>query len=210
MNIPALMIAFNRLSYTKKALQALIESDCSIILVVNNGSTDGTEKYLNSINNFRVSVYHNKGKNSIAAAMNLFLNLSDEYKYCIKVDNDTIIPKDFCKRMLPYMEYADIIQAKHHIIPATNPGGWEGFTKNIKTIENGLLYYHYVGGSGIMFKRSVVDTIPETGEPLGGWRHFQRLHPELRKAFVPDVEIKLLDEHGYEDYPEYYKLTGRC
>jgi hypothetical protein len=42
-----------------------------------------------------------------------------------------------------------------------------------------------------------------------GWREYQRQNPGIRKAFVPSVSIKLLDENGYEDYPEYYKQTGR-
>jgi hypothetical protein len=85
--------------------------------------------------------------------------------------------------------------------------GWI-YEKNDK--RDGLLFYHFIGGSGIVFRRSSVNHIPETENKIGGWRQFQRENPHLKKAFCEDVEIKLLDEHGYQDYPEYYKTTGRC
>jgi hypothetical protein len=48
---------------------------------------------------------------------------------------------------------------------------------------------------------------------LGGWRQFQREHPELKKAFATDVEVHLLDtnENGadYSQYPNYYRETKR-
>lgn len=210
-NIPALMICYNRLEYTKQAFAALLESDCTVIFLVDNGSTDGSAEWVrDQVKNKRVMVSVNKTDNhSIANAMNYFLKTFEKVDYAIKVDNDTIIPPDFCARMIRYMKFADIIQAKHHIIEATNPGGWEGFTKDMKS-ENGLLYNHFVGGTGIMFKRSVITTIPETEWVIGGWRAWQRRYPDVKKAFVPDVEIKLLDENGYPDeYKEYYKQTGR-
>jgi glycosyltransferase involved in cell wall biosynthesis len=203
MKCDALMITYNRIDYTRKSLPALLRSDCNEIYVIDNGSTDGTKEYIDHLPCFK---RHSK-RNSIASAMNYFLKWSTS-EYVVKVDNDTIIPPDFCARMMPHMKHADIVQAKHSIIKATDPDGWEGFTKNMKR-ENGLLYNHFVGGSGIMFKRDKVKEIPETEWLIGGWRQFQREHPELKKAFCEDVEIELLDAHGYDDYPEYYKSTGR-
>jgi len=204
----ALMITFNRLDYTKKALMSLVNSDCGDIFLIDNGSTDGTVDWISEIviPNRTIEIYQNP-RNSIASAMNYFLRHSTS-EYLIKVDNDTLIPKDFCYKMFCHMRYADIVQAKHPIIKATNPDGWEGFTKDMKR-ENGLLINHFVGGSGIMFKRSQVKRIPETKWVIGGWRMWQRQHPEFKKAFCEDIEIQLLDEHGYTDYPEYYKSTGR-
>lgn len=210
MNIPALMICYNRLDYTKKAFEALKESDCGVMLLVDNGSTDGTREWLMKQVSERVMVSVNDtGANTIANAMNHFLSVFRNVRHCIKVDNDTIIPKDFCEKMAKHMEFADIVQAKHYIIPETNKEGWKGFTKSMQR-KNGLLYNHFVGGSGIMFKREIIKgLIPETEWAIGGWREWQRQHPRIKKAFCEDVEITLLDEHGYSDYPEYYKKTGR-
>lgn len=209
---PALMISFGRLEFTKQALSALKKSDCGIIHVIDNGSKDGTKEWLRShVNPFSqtLMVHYLDNNYGIAYAMNNFLAMTQGAEFCIKVDNDTIIPQDFCARMLPHMQYADVVQAKHAIIPATNPEGWQGFTKNMKR-ENGLIYNHFVGGSGIMFRRSLITSIPETESKILGWRQWQREHPEVRKAFCEEVEIKLLDEDGYpEEYESYYKQTGR-
>lgn len=209
-NIPALMICYNRLAYTKQAFNALLSSDCTFIFLIDNGSTDGSKEWALEQASKRVMVsVNNTDNHSIANAMNYFLHVFPHVDYFIKVDNDTIIPSDFCSRMLPLMQYADIVQAKHHIIPATNPEGWEGFTRTMKK-ENGLYYNHFVGGTGIMVKRSVITKIPETEWKIGGWRAWQRRYPDVKKAFTEDVEIKLLDQDGYpEEYTDYYKQTGR-
>lgn len=217
MTIPVLMITMNRLSFTKKALKALVKSDCGPIYIFDNASNDTTVEYLYNLqceNYFKEdTVIITNGENiGIAGAMNYLLGETKGYQYCVKCDNDTILPPDFCARMLPHMKYADLVQAKHPIIKATNPNGWEGFTKNMKR-ANGLLYHTFVGGSGLMFRRSVVNHIPETESLIMGWRLFQTQHPELRKAFCEDVEIELLDSEdrgGYpEEYKEYYLKTGR-
>lgn len=205
--IPCLMITYNRLEYTKQSLPALIDSGAEVY-VIDNGSIDGTAQWLVKEYGEKINIELNPVNKGIAGAMNQFLQMIPKAKCAAKVDNDTIIPKDFFKMMLAHMKYAEIVQAKHHIIKSTNPNGWKGFTKDMYR-NNGLLYHHFVGGSGVVFKRQLVDYIPETEWKLGGWRQFQRRHPEIIKAFAEDVEIKLLDEHGYSDYPNYYKETGR-
>lgn len=207
MSVPILMITWNRLEYTKRALDALLKADDVFLHIFDNGSTDGTQKYLEELPN-QVTMWFNAENSGIAMAMNVFLKETNGFPIVGKVDNDTIIPKNFIAKMKPHLEHADIIQAKHHIIPATHPLGWEGFTHNMKR-ENGLIYNHYVGGSGVIFKRNLVKLIPQTDNKIMGWREFQKQNPDLKKAFAPDVEIKLLDEGGYGDYPEYYKETGR-
>lgn len=218
MNIPVLMITYNRLEYTKKALAALVYSNCGTIIVIDNGSTDGTVEYLRSICPAVMQPDKSTGPGmmvifsgenlGIHGAMNMFLGMTEQNEFVAKVDNDTIVPYAWLDIMLPYMNKADIIQAKHHIIPATDQGGWDSFVRKMK--KDGPLYFnHFVGGSGILCRRSCLNTIPATDWKLGGWRQFQRDHPKLKKAFCEDVEIKLLDEHGYSDYPEYYKETKR-
>lgn len=208
--IPVLMITYNRLAYTKRALEALFNSKDVDIYIIDNGSKDGTQEWLLS-QPWAVSWHtiFNSENEGIAGAMNKFLQLTKMHGVVGKVDNDTIVPVNWISKLLPALDHCDMVQAKHHIIPATNPDGWDGFTKNMKK-EGSLYFNHFIGGSGILFKRSVVDHIPTTKWELGGWRQFQREHPDLIKAFCEDVEIKLLDEHGYTDYPEYYKQTKRA
>lgn len=207
MKVPVLMITWNRLEYTKKALAALTNCEGIIPVVIDNGSDDGTIEWLESKRRDMTMIFN--GSNlGIAHAMNQFIGITTDYPIIGKVDNDTVVSHDWVNRMLPYMKFADIIQSRHHIIEATCPGGWNMFVRNMR-YNNGLYYNHFVGGSGILFNREKVSEIPETEWKLGGWREFQKRHPELKKGFVNSVDISLLDEHGYNDYPEYYQQTGR-
>lgn len=207
MSVPVLMITYNRLEYTKKAYAALMKCKDVFPFIIDNGSTDGTQRWLQDQGD-EITMILSDTNHGIAPAMNVFLRDTKPYPVVGKIDNDTILPEDFIDRMLPFMEFADIIQAKHHVIKSVHPEGWEGFTRTMRAAD-GLLYNHYVGGAGILFKRPLVNKIPTTDWKLGGWRLFQKENPELIKAFVPSVEIELLDAHGYGDYPGYYKETGR-
>ncbi len=208
--VPILMITWNRLEYTKRALEALLKADNIYLHIFDNGSTDGTREYLATLDSgISITIWQSEKNEGIATAMNVFLKETIGFPVCGKVDSDTIIPKDFIDKMLPCLEHCDMVQAKHHIIKDTHPLGWNGFTANMKKGPNGLLFNHYIGGSGIIFKRALVNKIPQTENKIMGWRQFQRENPNLVKAFTENCEIDLLDAHGYSDYPEYYKQTGR-
>ena len=204
------MITWNRLNYTKQALQSLLDSDVDEIFIWDNNSTDGTVEYLKTLTEPKIiSIYESHGNLGIRTPMNWFINITANYDFISKVDNDTVIPKDFCARMIPHMQHADIVQARHKIIEATCPGGWDAFVRPMK--KRGQLYFNsFVGGSGIIMKRKVLSELPHTDWLLYSWMTWQKQNPNVVKAFAQDdVEIKLLDENGYQDYPDYYKSTKR-
>jgi glycosyltransferase involved in cell wall biosynthesis len=216
--VPVLMITYNRLEYTKQALPKLIESQGVKVFVIDNGSTDGTIDWLHEVQSFlraeQVDLTFNGTNIGIAGAMNQFLKMTVGSPFCGKVDNDTIVEGNWAERMVEkcIKHKIDIMQARHPLIKATAAGQtfdeWTS-TMPAEPCDPRIRYHTFVGGSGIVFKRKMVLRIPETDWKLYGWREFQRKHPELKKAFCTDVTIKLLDEHGYGDYPEYYTETGR-
>ena len=65
-----LYLTFNRLYYTQTTLPALLESSDTAsyqIRIVDNGSTDGTVKYLQKLNHPRIErvIYNNKNEGRI-------------------------------------------------------------------------------------------------------------------------------------------------
>lgn len=210
MNVPCLFITFDRLNYTRQALQSLLESDIEQIFIWDNNSTDGTAEYLLTVNNPKIKYccFHHINA-GIRIPMNWFIDHTKNYDVVAKVDNDTLIPKDFCARMIPHLAHADVVQAKHHIIEATCKGGWDAFIKPMYK-NGGLCFNSFVGGSGIVIKRKMLSDLPATDWLLYSWMTWQKQNPHVTKAFATDCEIKLLDEHGYpKEYEDYYRKTGR-
>lgn len=213
--IPVLMITYNRMEYSKKAFAALLKVKGAIPFIIDNGSNDGTYDWLceESIDHSGdIEVFTLESNIGIAGAMNLFLEMTKDYQYVGKADNDTLLPRNFIEKMLPHMVKADIVQAKHPLIPASGVGTFDEWVSKMPG-DGPLRFNHFVGGSGILFNRAIVDRIPNTEWKLGGWRQWQRDHPEVKKAFATDVEIELLDTNeagtDYSKYPEYYKETKR-
>jgi glycosyltransferase involved in cell wall biosynthesis len=213
MSTPVLMITYNRLDYTKVALDALLDCRGAIVYIIDNASTDGTREWLREHPLKEVmNVTFNTRNVGIAGAMNQFLEMTASHYLVSKVDNDTVVAPDFLLRMRPHMKAADIVQAKHPILKATHPEGFDAWVSEMAA-SGSLRFNHFVGGSGILFKRNIVGKVPVTDWMLGGWRQWQRDNPEFRKAFALDVEIELLDTNDqgadYSKYPEYYKETQR-
>jgi len=206
--IPILMITHNRLSYTMKAVKVLYSCPDVDLYIIDNGSTDRTVNWLRCCY-YGVKVIFNRENMGIAYAMNQFLERTRNFPIVGKVDNDTIVPNDFVKKMRPHLSKADIVQAKHKLIEASKVGTFDEWVSKMPA-DGALRFNSFVGGSGILFRSDKVDLIPETDNKIMGWRQWQREHPEVKKAFATDVEVKLLDEDGYpEEYHDYYKQTGR-
>ena len=73
--IPVLFITYNRVEYTKKTLPALIKNTPGArIIVIDNGSTDGTVEYLEGI--YGIELYLNDKNFGLAHAMNQFFELT--------------------------------------------------------------------------------------------------------------------------------------
>lgn len=206
-----LFLTYQRPEYTKQAFNALLDSDCGNIIVIDNGSNYGLPLWLSQQASDRVTILLN-GKNlGISGAMNQFLSLSNGCEFVGKIDSDTIVKNDWWNILKNDLieNNLDAIQCKHHIIKETNPNGWDGFTSKMKNPKLGIFLNHFIGGSGIIFRREKVNNIPNTNSAIMGWREFQKQNPNFKVGFSENTEIKLLDEGGYYDYPEYYKETGR-
>lgn len=214
--IPVLMITYNRLEYTKKALDSLIMSRGRKIFIVDNGSTDGTVDWLRSQQwSYTWNITYNKENIGIAGAMNQFLAMTKKFEWVGKVDNDTVVPSDWAIILRDKCVQCkiDMIQAKHPLIHAVDNGkSFDQWVADMRPDfrDKSIRYNHFIGGTGIIFRRSVVNEIPVTDNKILGWRQFQRDNPKLKKAFCTDIEVELLDGAGnYSDYPDYYKQTGR-
>lgn len=215
--IPVLYITYGRLEFTKQSLPALLNSDSQIaVVIIDNNSKDETKEYLKTLTHKKIhAIIYNEENTGIAGAMNSFLEITKGMDFVAKLDNDSVPQKNWCTKLKEKLIKCDldVIQAKHELIPAVANGlSFDEWMKTMKQHQKDKSVYlhHFVGGSGIVFRRNKIDKLPETEWKLYSWRQYQREHPELRTAFTTDVEIHLLDSGGkHVAYPEYYKETRR-
>ena len=218
---PVLFTTFNRLEYTKKSLISLINSTTGKIIIVDNNSTDGTQKYLEKMKKKypdRLVLNLEKDNKGVSGAMNLFFNITKGEEYIAKVDNDTVVSKDWLRDMPMMCTYRliDVMQAKHHILSNTHTtfDKWMQFLTPDEKNDH-IFYSPFVGGSGVVIKRDKINKpLPNAEWVLGGWGTFQQENKHLKKAFCNNVEIQLLDMIGdnepkYDDYLDYYEKTRR-
>jgi len=121
--VSIIVITWNRLLFTKNCLDALLFSikklDCEII-VVDNGSTDGTAEYLQKLKNDRkinkLHIFpHNKG---CGKATNKGMSMA-EGQYIVEVDNDIVLLDGWWWKCLEIMNEENIGQIG--ILPANYP-----------------------------------------------------------------------------------------
>jgi len=163
--IPILFITYNRLDFTKKSLESLIKcvGDVGEIHIIDNNSKDGTKDFLKSFEHDAIkSITYNERNVGVGGAMNQFFDvIRGHYKYFAKVDNDTVVPKDWLERMINALkqnEDVDFMQSKHYFI-SHDSKDWNDLVKNHETrdVAGGKLIFRYsVGGSAIVGKVSKV------------------------------------------------------
>lgn len=103
--IVAIVVTHNRLEMLKKCIEALLDQSppCDV-LVVNNASTDGTEKYILEISRIYKNVsYHNTGKNlGGAGGFHIGIKLAVEagYDYVWIMDDDCLPYEDALSELM--------------------------------------------------------------------------------------------------------------
>jgi len=215
--IPVLFTTFNRLEFTKKTLPVLLENTSEgEIIVIDNGSTDGTVEYLSQRpGNFKYIL--NEKNTGISGAMNVFFEMTKDAEFVAKVDNDTLVPVNWLSNLAMVLDQAhlDIVQAAHYF-HSTIYTDWDDLVRSrpVKQFENGnVVYAKIVGGSGIVLRREIIQE-PLEDNGLSGWGNFQYQHREHRRGMFDGVWIDLLDMADYNTYrtdidTDYFLSTGR-
>jgi hypothetical protein len=187
-----LMITYNRLEYTRLALDAVLQLDYPKLEIVvwDNGSTDATPEFLKErlrgAPNVRLEL--SPTNLGVVNPMNAVWFGKHDAELLAKVDNDTLIPPDLIRRL------ADCHVRSNHF------GALSGFhfrkegeaiadPKNIVTVNGAKVFrQRFVGGCAIMARRDVLERIgpilsrrAEEDRPFmdGGWTSYQQRLDEL-------------------------------
>ena len=214
--IPILMITWNRLEYTKQAIKAIREnSDLPFkLFIFDNNSSDGTKKYLKDLKN-GIEIFFSGTNTGLVPPMNHFIKKFSNYRYIAKVDNDTIVSKDWLGKLKEVMDEYPLlaVEADHYLMVAYNIKENNDYYKHLYNIDfNGskLYFSEIIGGTGTLIRNALIDEIPEYKKTLSGWIQYQH-YKQLPSAFYTGVWIDRLDQTGTNkyrkpsDFPKYDK-----
>lgn len=98
-----LMIAYNNWEMTRDAVESVFNQDIPVRLtIVNNGSTDGTREYLESLDK-EVEIYHlPQNVSPVRLANSHTAHIFERESYLLAVPNDVILPPNFYRLLLKW------------------------------------------------------------------------------------------------------------
>ncbi|MGX6441633.1 glycosyltransferase family 2 protein [Neobacillus sp. K501] len=102
--VSVVLLAYNNLEYTKECVESILENTHGVeyeLILVDNGSTDGTKEYFDSIEGAKV--IHLKENLHIVKGFNIGL-MAAEGKYCAAVCNDFIFAPNWLNNLILCIE----------------------------------------------------------------------------------------------------------
>lgn len=215
--IPILMITWNRLEYTKQAINAILENTENPfkLVIIDNNSIDGTKKYLRKIKDERIEIIYLDTNTGLVPPMNMFFRKFSLHRYVAKVDNDTIVGEKWLSKLKEVLDEYPLfaVEANHYLMLSYKIENNDDFYKHLFKIDfkgNKLYLSDIVGGTGTLIRTALISEIPEKKGTLSGWVLYQH-DKGVPSAFYTGVWVIRLDQvttNKYKipsDYPEYDK-----
>jgi GT2 family glycosyltransferase len=163
MSVDIVIPVLNHLHYTKQCLEDLFaNTEIPIrVIVVNNGSSDGTSEYLASLP--ELTVINNEINRGCAAAWNQGVK-AGQSPWVVILNNDVLLPKAWLEGLLAYAEESnsDIVSPamRGHACDYDLENYAAAFTKSMSTVfRKGEAH-----GVCFMVRRSVIEKIGDFDE----------------------------------------------
>lgn len=220
--VPVLLVAYNRLEYTKRALASILDKPGIPVQVTifDNGSSDGTTEWLHSLPMDKSGIYRKVygGSNlGLAYAMNEFFKANAEYPFVSKIDNDTVMPENWLRDLMDVMT-SPRREERLGAVSGTclRPYGdtfadWVAKYMVTKPFRGHFLHYNsYVLGTGVLINMDLIrergllfedfprspDSGPDDPCLISGWTAYVRAAHEYegwKFAFYSKVPVNLLN-----------------
>jgi GT2 family glycosyltransferase len=205
MTVHVVMPVFNRLSMTQAMLKCLSQQqvDQAInVIVIDDGSTDGTAQYLASLN--ELTVLHGDGNlwwgGAVDLAVQHIFTFAKDDDWILLVNNDTQIKSDFIQSLLntananPKSAAGSVIRNQHDdrlmsIGPSIN-AFWlsikDRLNSNNKNVHPDAWEVDALSGRGVLL-------------PVAGLKSIGGMRPKWLPHYLADYEVSLrLKSHGWQ------------
>jgi len=218
--IPILMITHDRPEYTKKAIDSILKNTAwpYELFIFDNASAGPVRNYLKTLDNGNIKIHYNNTNSGLVLPMNIFFKNYQDYRYVAKVDNDTVVSKDWLGKLKEVMDIYPffVLQADHYLMLKFRIKTNDEFYRHLYSLDfkdNKLYLSKNGGGTGILVRRQVADSPIESVGGLGGWLKYQYgISVNWVSAFYTGVWVDRLDQtatNKYKtpsDYPAYDKI----
>ena len=162
-----LMVTYNRLEYTRLALEGVLKLDYPNLRVVvwDNASTDGTVEYLRErLKNLpHATLIASPVNRGVVAPMNVVWSSDPEAELLAKIDNDTLVPPELLRRLAEchrQCKRLGVLSGFHF----RKEGEALAEERRIKSFDGvRVLPQPYVGGCAVMIRREVFQKIGPIG-----------------------------------------------
>lgn len=171
--IAAVLVTYNRLDFLKKVVSSLKSQTKNInqIIVVNNGSTDGTSEWLDQQSELHVVNQENVGSSG-GQYTGFKTAYENGYDWIWCMDDD-VVPRNDCLEKLLYDDNERIVRTPLRYTPSGKPflndtiifnlsnpfkNIWEKIISEVD-LNNNIIYAEGITFEGPLFHRSVVEKI---------------------------------------------------
>jgi GT2 family glycosyltransferase len=206
--IPILMITWDRLDYTKKAIEAIKKNTEHPyeLFIYDNGSKADTVKYLKGLQDKNIKIYFSPVNTGLIPPMNEFLQRYKDSYYIAKVDNDTIVSQGWLGKLKKVMDDIPFraVEANHYLMLNYDiKDNWEYFNElyQVDYGDEKLVLSNIVGGTGVLIRRNMVSQLPDMKGTLAGWIQWQAKNFGV-SAFYTGVWVDRLDQTDTNKYKE--------
>ncbi|MBT6047248.1 MAG: glycosyltransferase [Candidatus Scalindua sp.] len=153
-----IVLVHNKIDVTKQFLTQLFENTYEKhyhLVIVDNGSTDGTSEYLATLDKDNIHIISLKYNSGVIDGRNLGYERSKhlDYDYLLFLDNDQFVEKEWLEQHIFFMKQGDY--------DVLGVEAWE-MSESFRPLwmaKNPTDVYTYVGAGGMILKRKVVKEI---------------------------------------------------
>jgi glycosyltransferase involved in cell wall biosynthesis len=183
LELSVLMPAFNSAKYIKEAIDSILNQsflDFQLI-IINDGSTDETERIILAYNDKRIKYYKNESNKGLTFTRNRLISLANT-KYIAFLDSDDIALPDRLFKQYSYMEKnidIDLLSGSMIAFNDNNKKQYNVFKFNLNNnqLPANLLFFNPISTSTVFIRRkSIYDlTFRESYPPCEDYDMWTRL-----------------------------------
>ncbi len=108
MTVGVVIVTYNRIKLLKECLERVLNQTQPVtsVIVVDNNSDDGTKEYLDSIDDDRVLVSHERTNLGGAGGFHKALSIAStkNFDYVLIIDDDAMIEKNYIKKIIDFAD----------------------------------------------------------------------------------------------------------